>query len=146
MSPDQTNARVILPVTTYQVITRGVPVDLVLYANNYEAVDRRTSHPGVVQESRKRPGGLPRRQGDEQGHHHAHRDEPDLFCQRLRSRAVPGGARNAGQVEFFDAFFNQGVQVGQLRTQLGIAGMEQKGPEHAARALLDFARGGGEIK
>ena len=43
--------------------------------------------------------------------------------------------------EFFEVFFQQGTKVGQIRTQLGIAGMEMKGPEHAARALLDYARG-----
>ncbi len=38
MSPDQVNARVVLPVTTYETITRGFPIDVILYANNYLAV------------------------------------------------------------------------------------------------------------
>jgi hypothetical protein len=40
-------------------------------------------------------------------------------------------------VEFFKAFFEQGVLVGELRTQLGINGMEQSGPELSARVLLN---------
>jgi hypothetical protein len=37
---------------------------------------------------------------------------------------------------YFQAFFQEGIFVGQLRTRLGIAGMEQNGPEAAAQALL----------
>ena len=97
MSPDQTNARVILPVTTYQTIMRGVPVDLVLYANNYEPVDAVPPHPGVVRYPRKRARGLSSGQGDEQGHHNVDGYEPDLFCQCVRPGAIPGGARETGQ-------------------------------------------------
>ena len=45
MNPNQTNARVVLPVTTLENIIKGVPVDMVLYANNYEPVD--AEHPVV---------------------------------------------------------------------------------------------------
>lgn len=36
MNPDKTNARIVIPVATYKDITTGRPVDMVLYANNYE--------------------------------------------------------------------------------------------------------------
>jgi hypothetical protein len=39
--------------------------------------------------------------------------------------------------EFFRAFFDKGIYVGQMRTCLGLAGFERSGPEAAARALLD---------
>ena len=39
---------------------------------------------------------------------------------------------------FFEAFFKKDIFVGQLRTRLGIAGWEQKGPEEAAQALLEM--------
>ncbi len=39
MNPDQVNARVVLPVTRYEYLIKGIPVDAVLYANNYEMVD-----------------------------------------------------------------------------------------------------------
>jgi hypothetical protein len=45
MSPAQVNARVVLPVTTYETVMRGYLPDLVLYANNYDPVD--DSHPIV---------------------------------------------------------------------------------------------------
>jgi hypothetical protein len=37
---------------------------------------------------------------------------------------------------FFHAFFARNIFVGQMRTQLGINGCEQSGPEQAAQALL----------
>jgi hypothetical protein len=39
---------------------------------------------------------------------------------------------------FFEGFFRNKIFVGQLRTRLGIAGWERKGPEEAARALLSL--------
>ncbi len=141
MSPDQTNARVILPVTTYEVITRGMPVDLVLYANNYEAVD--ADHPTlewftnpsdaleVFRAGKVMSKGTTTLTGMNQTYFanvfglEQHQDLHETLAE-----------------DFFDAFFHQGIRVGQLCTQLGIEGMEMKDPEHAARALMDFARGG----
>ena len=45
MSPNRVNARVVLPVTTLDDVLHGYPVDYLLYANNYEAVDE--EHPVV---------------------------------------------------------------------------------------------------
>ena len=39
MNPDKTNARLINPVATYEEIMAGEPVDIFLYANNYDTVD-----------------------------------------------------------------------------------------------------------
>jgi hypothetical protein len=36
------------------------------------------------------------------------------------------------------SFFERGIFVGQLRTRLGLPGWERKGPEEAARALLEW--------
>lgn len=45
MNANQVNARVVLPVTTYEKIIKGTKVDFVLYANNYEPVD--DQHPVI---------------------------------------------------------------------------------------------------
>ena len=42
MNPDQVNARVVIPITKYEEVVRGYPVDIVLYANNYDVVDENT--------------------------------------------------------------------------------------------------------
>lgn len=136
MNPDQVNARVVLPVTKFSEVVRGYPIDFVLYANNYDVVD--DDHPVI------------------------HRFEtPDDALAVFREGVVmsKGTTTSTGLVKsyfanifgppeyvaeqeeaakrFFQAFFDQGILVGELRTQLGISGMEQKGPEVAAKYLLD---------
>jgi energy-coupling factor transporter ATP-binding protein EcfA2 len=136
MSPAQVNARVVLPVTTYENIMKGFSPDLVLYANNYDLVDE--NHPLLERF-----------------------DTPEEALRVFRDGAVmsKGTTTTSGLVktyfanifgpdqyqevhepladEYFKAIFNQGVYVGQLRTQLGLSGQERTGPEKAARALLD---------
>ena len=135
MSPSQVNARVVLPVTTYDNITRGFIPDLVLYANNYEPIDE--DHP-IIQPFQT----------------------PEAALEVFRTGTVmsKGTTTNSGLVrtyfanvfgpeqyqdlheplakEYFQAFFDSHTYVGQMRTQLGIPGQEHAGPEAAARALL----------
>ncbi|MFZ5809637.1 MAG: phosphoenolpyruvate carboxykinase [Chloroflexota bacterium] len=137
MSPGQVNARVILPVTRYEHVVRGVPVDMVLYANNYEDVDE--THPIIE------PFATP---------------QAALEVFRRGTAMSKGTTTSTGLVHtyftnifgaiqyrdlheqlaerYFQAFFEQGVFVGQLRTRLGLPGWEWKGPEAAAAALLEM--------
>jgi hypothetical protein len=136
MSPAQVNARVVLPVTTYEEVMRGYLPDIVLYANNYEQVD--AEHPILEQF-----------------------DTPTAALEVFRAGAVmsKGTTTATGLVgtyfanvfgpeqyqemhdplakEYFQAFFDRGIYVGQLRTSLGLSGFERTGPEAAARALLE---------
>jgi energy-coupling factor transporter ATP-binding protein EcfA2 len=136
MSPSQVNARVVLPVTTFETVTRGFEPDLVLYANNYDPVD--AEHPIIERFA-----------------------TPEAALDVFRSGTVmsKGTTTTSGLVqtyfanifgpeqyqdmheplarEYFQAFFNNHTYVGQMRTQLGIPGQEHAGPEAAARALLD---------
>ena len=139
MNPDQVNARVVLPVTRYEYVIKGIPVDAVLYANNYEAVD--AQHPAIEQFN-----------------------TPSDALKVFRRGAVmsKGTTTATGVVEnyfanifgpvqyqtlheeiagkYFNAFFEKGLYVGQLRTMLGVHGEEHQGPENAALALLDLIR------
>ena len=42
-NPDKVNARVTIPIATYELISKGFPVDYFLYANNYEDVEKKIS-------------------------------------------------------------------------------------------------------
>ena len=139
MNPDQVNARVVMPVTRYEYIMAGTPLDCVLYANNYESVDK--DHP-VIQRFEDQHTAL------------------DVF--RRGAVMSKGTTTTQGLVEtyyanifgptqfkemheplaqnFFKDMFDQGIYVGQLRTMLGIPGMELTGPESSAKALLDLIR------
>ena len=139
MNPDQVNARVVMPVTRYEYIMEGTPLDCVLYANNYEEIDQ--DHL-VIQRFEDLHSAL------------------DVF--RRGAVMSKGTTTTKGLVEtyyanifgptqfkemheplaqsYFKDMFDQGVYVGQLRTMLGIPGMELTGPERSARALLDLIR------
>lgn len=139
MNPDQVNARVVLPVTRYEYLVKGIPVDAILYANNYEEVDG--SHEAIEQFK-----------------------TPQDALQVFRRGAVmsKGTTTTTGIVEnyfanifgppqyhdlhesiacsYFTSFFAQGLYIGQLRTMLGIPGHEHSGPEQAALALIELIR------
>lgn len=135
MNPNQVNARVVLPVAVYEDVVRGYPVDMILYANNYEDVD--PAHPLIERF-----------------------DSPEAALEVFRAGAAmsKGTTTLSGLVQsyfanifgpmqyqtlheqivqrYFQVFFQEDILVGQVRTRLGIAGMERSGPEAAAQALL----------
>jgi hypothetical protein len=139
MSPYKKNARVVLPVTTLKEVLNGYKVDFLLYANNYELIDK--DHP-IFEEFKSVEEAI------------------SVFRQgRIMSKGTTG---TSGIVEFyfgnifgpvqykdlheplakeyFSALKKQGCVIGQIRTMLGIPGYETKGPEAAARALLDILK------
>jgi hypothetical protein len=136
MNPHRTNARLVIPVATLEDVTAGYPVDLFLYANNYEQTD--DEHPAlqmfdspehalhVFGEGYRAAKGT----SDEIGLVHTYFGNPFGPVQRreLHDRLAK---------HHFDAMFAAGVKVGQLRTRLGIPGFEQNGPESAAQALFE---------
>jgi hypothetical protein len=139
MNPDQVNARVVMPVTRYEYVMQGTPVDCLLYANNYEEVDE--THPVIERFD--------------------HVDEAlDVF--RRGAVMSKGTTTSKGLVQtyfanifgpeqfkdmheelagkYFKEMFNQNIYVGQMRTMLGIPGQEMSGPRLSAEALLDLIR------
>jgi hypothetical protein len=139
MNPDEVNARVILPVTQYSEVVKGYPVDFVLYANNYEPVD--DEHPVLqafttVDEAMDvfRAGAVMSK-GTTTSTGLVHSFYANIFGPPSYPELQEETAR-----KYFQQFFDQGLFVGQLRTQLGIKGMERKGPEQAAKALIAAIR------
>lgn len=131
MNPDKINARLVIPVSSYKEITSGYPVNLFLYANNYE-------------------------DGEELEFFDSYKDAIKVFKEGARMAkgttsekglvktyfANPfGPAQKSEDTEklldkYFKKFFESGVKVGQLRTRLGISGKEKEGPKKAALKLL----------
>ncbi|MFP3895670.1 MAG: phosphoenolpyruvate carboxykinase [Anaerolineales bacterium] len=135
MSPSKTNARLLLPVTTYPDVVQGNRIDLILYANNYESVDKK--HPiierfetptkalKVFKEGKVMSKGTTTAEGIVQSYF-ANVFGPPQY-RELHDRIAR---------RYFDHFFAHSVFVGQIRTRLGIPGWETKGPEEAAKALI----------
>ena len=135
MTPSQTNARIVFPVTTFETIIKGHKIDYILYANNYEDVD--DDHPVIER-----------------------LDSSEKAFEIFRSGAVmsKGTTTTTGLVnsyfanifgppeyvelhdsiawKYFQTFFSKDVYVGQMRTRLGIPGQEASGPKAAAAELL----------
>jgi hypothetical protein len=135
MNPSRTNARLLLPVTTYPDVVQGNKIDLIFYANNYEKVDE--DHPiierfknpkeaiKVFEQGKVMSKGTTTSSGIVQSYFAnvfgppQYKDLHDEIAQR-----------------YFDHFFAYDIFVGQIRTRLGLPGWETKGPEEAARALI----------
>ena len=135
MNPSQVNARIVMPVTTYETIIAGHKIDYILYANNYEEID--DNHP-IIERF----------------------DSPQLAIEVFRKGAVmsKGTTTTSGLVQsyfanifgppeyrelheqiagkYFESFFGNNIFVGQMRTRLGLAGRETSGPKEAATELL----------
>lgn len=135
MSPQKVNARAVLPITTLEEVLHGWPVDFFLYANNYERVQdgkylERFSSPEdamkVFREGKRMAKGTTNEKGLVTSYY-ANIFGPSQF----RKEHEPIAER------FFGEMFRQGIFVGQLRTQLGIKGMETEGPQRAASALFE---------
>lgn len=135
MNPSQTNARVILPVTNYGHVVKGCPVDVVLYANNYEEPD--DEHPVIERFAAPETAlrifreGTAMSKGTTTSTGLVHTYFVNVFGAVQYKELHDEIAER-----YFEGMFRKNLFVGQLRTRLGIAGWERKGPEDAARALL----------
>ncbi len=137
MNPQLANARVVIPVSTHREITQGYPVDLFLYANNYEEVNEEQPVLGWLESPEEalevfRSGArMAKGTTDERGLIHTYFANPFGAPQKREQHEEI--ARR-----FFSALAESGVRLGQLRTRLGIPGYESSGPEAAARAVLEY--------
>ncbi|MEK6776596.1 MAG: phosphoenolpyruvate carboxykinase [bacterium] len=135
MNPDRTNARLIIPITPYHHIVKGYPVDMVLYANNYEQITAEHpaieffSSPGEAFSVFRSGARLAKGTTDEKGLVHTYFANPFGAVQRKEEHEKCAS-------EYFEKMFQSGVRVGQIRTRLGIGGFEQNGPREAALELF----------
>ncbi len=141
MNAGQTNARLVLPVTTFENVIKGVPIDFILYANNYENVD--ADHPIIerfasLEEAwRVFREGTVMSKGTTTSTGLVHTYFANIFGPVQRRVQHDKIARR-----FFQHCFQQGVFVGQIRTRLGVSGYELEGPRAAAEELLKLLLAG----
>jgi hypothetical protein len=135
MNPDRTNARLIIPITPYHHIIKGYPIDMVLYANNYEKIDEEHSaidffsNPEEAFAVFRSGARLAKGTTDEKGLVHTYFANPFGAIQRKEEHEKCA-------LEYFNKMFGAGIRVGQIRTRLGIDGFEQRGPKEAALELF----------
>jgi hypothetical protein len=137
MSPQKVNARVVLPVTTLEEVLRGYPVDLLLYANNYQLVD--DEHP-IVEPFKTRDEAL-RVFGEGFAMSKGTTTATGLVSSYFANVFGPAqrpAVHDAIAQNVFAAAYAAGIYVGQLRTRLAVPGYESSGPREAAAALLQL--------
>ncbi|MBF0490070.1 MAG: phosphoenolpyruvate carboxykinase [Candidatus Omnitrophica bacterium] len=135
MNANQVNARILLPVTTFNNVVKGHKIDFILYANNYEDIDE--DHPLI--ERIATPGealkifreGTVMSKGTTTTTGIVHTYFANVFGPVQYKELHETLAS-----EYFEAFFKAGVFVGQIRTRLGLNGCERNGPQEAAKELL----------
>lgn len=134
LNPNQTNARVVLPISTYEFITKEHSVDMVLYANNFEEPKSLLRKIDTIKEA--------------------------LSVFKTGARVAKGTTNEKGLVKtyfanpfgplqqmektdklldlYFSYLFDNNIYVGEIYTKLSIDNYSEKGPLEAAKALLDY--------
>ncbi|MBU3181530.1 phosphoenolpyruvate carboxykinase [Clostridium psychrophilum] len=137
MNPDKINARLVMPVANYKDIIKGFPIDLFLYANNYEEVKNGLEeitffkNPTDAINVCKKGARMAKGTTTELGLVTSYFANPFGPVQKQ-------GLVNVLIDKYFDEFFKTGVKVGQIRTSLGVIGQEKNGPKNAAKKLFNL--------
>lgn len=133
-NPDKINARVTIPISTYEVISKGYTVDIMLYANNYDNSDKKISFftdldkaIEVFEDGARKAKGTTTEKG--------------LVKSYFANPFGPVQERETTEVlvrEFFKDMEDNGVQIGQIHTSLAIDGRAKDGPREAAEELFSL--------
>lgn len=137
MNPNIVNARVIVPQMSYEEISKSTRVDFVFYINNYEEISE--SAPAielfndldqayaVFSEGKRMAKGTTGEVGI----------TTTYFANPFGAVQLKDEHEKIAK-KTFKKMQETGVQIGMIRTQLGIPGYEQNGPFQAAQALIQF--------
>lgn len=135
MNPDKINSRIIIPIASYNDIMKGYPIDMFLYANNYEEGEEIEFFNSAEEAIPVFKAGKRMAKGttSEKGLVDSYFANPFGPVQNIAKTDI--------LIEkFFEDMFNKGVKVGQIRTQLGIKGNEKDGLKRAAQKLFDLIK------
>lgn len=136
MSANQINARIILPVTTFENVIKGHKVDFIMYANNYDGID--DDHPIIERFNSSEQAFNVFREGTVMSK--GTTTSTGIVHSYFANIFGPPQYKNEHEIiakKFFKTFFDKGLFVGQMRTRLGLAGWERNGPIEAAKQLLN---------
>ena len=133
-NPDKVNARVTIPISTYEVISKGFPVDYFLYANNYEDCEQKIALFDDRDEAVKTfEAGARRAKGTT--------TETGLVTSYFANPFGPVQERERAEEliqKYFTALYDKGVKVGEMHTCLAVEGLSKTGPRAAAEELFSM--------
>ncbi len=131
---DRVNARVTIPISTYEIISRGYPIDYFLYANNYNEAEKKIllyndldkAIPIFEDGARKAKGTT---------------TEKGLVKSYFANPFGPVQEREATEKLvrlYFSDMKKAGVKIGEIHTSLAIEGKAKDGPREAAEELFSL--------
>lgn len=131
---DRVNARVTIPISTYEIISRGYPIDYFLYANNYNEAEKKIllyddldkAIPIFEDGARKAKGTT---------------TEKGLVKSYFANPFGPVQEREATEKlvrSYFSDMKKAGVKIGEIHTSLAIDGKAKDGPREAAEELFSL--------
>lgn len=135
MNPNKNNSRIIIPVSSLKDIVKGAPIDIILYANNYEnkkgmrVFNDYKDAIKVFKEGKRKA----KFTTSEEGIVTSYFANP--FGPLQRKEEV-----NVLLEKYFKNIFNKKIVVGEIYTRLGIVGEEKKGPLEAAKTLIKYIK------
>lgn len=131
-NPDKINARVTIPISTYEVISKGYKVDIMLYANNYEDTENKIVYYDdldkviqVFEDGARKAKGTTTEKG--------------LVKSYFANPFGPVQERVETEIlvrQFFKDMQKDGVKIGEMHTCLAIEGKTKNGPHDAAEELF----------
>lgn len=133
MNPNKVNSRVVIPISTYSTIMTGYPIEYFLYANNYEEGEELEFFKTPEEAKEVFVAGKRMAKGTT--------SEKGLVTSYFANPFGPVQKQKETDVlidKFFKKMFEDKVMVGQIRTMLGIKGMEHEGPIKAAEKLFNL--------
>ena len=139
MNPDKTNARLVMPVSNYRDIIMGNKVDLFLYANNYEKAENGTIK--LYSKNQLQDVIKVFRDGNRFAKGTTH--EKGLVSSYFANPFGPMQKKDETDIlldKYFKKMFEFDVKIGEIKTCLGIDGMEKDGPKNAALDLFDMIK------
>lgn len=138
----KSNARIVYKCTPYEDVIKKWPIDIFLYANNYEETDKGISFcenfeevAAICEEGKRKAKGTTGEIGMTSSYF-ANPFGPVQHEQETRVLVH----------KMFRQMSEQGVALGILYTQLGVEGKSQSGPEYAARKLFNWINKEGYLK
>lgn len=129
---DQVNARVTIPISTYEIISRGYPIDYFLYANNYNEADQKIliyddldKAITIFEDGARKAKGTTTEKG--------------LVKSYFANPFGPVQERKETETlvrSYFKDMKAAGVKIGEIHTSLAVEGRAKEGPREAAEELF----------
>jgi len=131
-NPDKPGGRLVIPVSTYDIISKGYNIDYILYANNYAESDKKIRFFDDLDEAIKIFEDAKRKKkGSDSG--------TDIIKSYFANPFGPAQERKtAGKFirKYFSELKASGTKIGEIYTSLAIEGKRKTGPQEAAERLF----------